>query len=99
MYKINRGISLSIIKGIFESRAENPYNLRCVSQFSTSSLSTVFHGTESISFLGAKIWSLLPETPKNIDSLNNFKKTMKKWKPENFPCRLCKVYTKNVRFL
>ena len=34
MFKINRGISSSIMKGIFEPKAEHPYNLRCISQFS-----------------------------------------------------------------
>ena len=31
MFKINKGISSSIMKGIFEPRAEHPYNLRCIS--------------------------------------------------------------------
>ena len=31
MFKINRGISSSIKKGMFELKAEHPYNLRCVS--------------------------------------------------------------------
>ena len=34
MFKINRGISSSIKKGIFELKAEHPYNLRCISYFS-----------------------------------------------------------------
>ena len=45
-----RGISSSIIKGILEPRAEHPFNLRCISQFSTPLVSTVFHGTDSTSF-------------------------------------------------
>ena len=31
MFKINRGISSSIKKGMFELKAEHPYNLRCIS--------------------------------------------------------------------
>ena len=98
IFKVNRGISSAIMKGIFEPRAEHPYNLRCISQFSAPLLSTVFDGTESI-FLGPKIWSLLLETFDNIDSLENFKKSIKKWKPENCSCKLCKPYMKNVGFL
>ena len=30
MFKINKGISLSITKGIFEPNAEHPYNLWCI---------------------------------------------------------------------
>ena len=99
MFKISKGISSSIMKGIFEPRAENPYNLRCISQFSVTLVSTLFHDTESISFLGPKIWNLLPETFKNIDSLENFKISIKKWKPENCPGKLWKVYIKIVEFL
>ena len=62
MFKINRNISSSIRNGIFESRAEHTYNLRCVSQFSAPLVSTVFDGTESIPCLVPTIWSLLLET-------------------------------------
>ena len=99
MFKIDKGISSSIMKGIFEPRAENPYNLRCISQLSITLVSTLFHDTQSISFLGPKIWNLLPETFENIDSLENFKISIKKWKPENCPGKLWKVYIKIVEFL
>ena len=70
--QINRGISSSITKCIFESRVEHPYNLQCISHFSAILLSTVFHGTESNNiFLRSKFWRLLPKTIKNIDSLEN----------------------------
>ena len=38
------------MKGIFEPKAEHPYNLPYISQFSAPLVSTVFHGTESVSF-------------------------------------------------
>ena len=60
IFKTKRDISSSIMKGIFEPQAEHPYNLRCISQVSEPLVSTVFHGTESISFLRPKIWTLLP---------------------------------------
>ena len=31
MFQINRGVLLSIMKGIFEPKAEHPYKLRCIS--------------------------------------------------------------------
>ena len=55
----------SILEGIFEPRTGHLDHLRCISQFSAPLVSIVFHGTESIFFLGPKIWSLLPETFKN----------------------------------
>ena len=87
MFKINRGISSSIMKAIFEVRAEHPYNLWCICQFSVPLVSTVFQATESIFYLVPKIWSLLPENFKNIDSLENFKILIKKWKPVKLPLK------------
>ena len=62
--KINRNISSSIMESMFESRTEHPCNLRIISQFSALLVSAIFHGTESISFVGPNICSLLPETLK-----------------------------------
>ena len=55
--------------------------------FSIFHISTVFHGTESISVFGPKIWSLLPENFRNIDSLDNFKTLIQKWKPVKMPLK------------
>ena len=66
-------ISSSIMKGVLKSRAEHLYNLRFISQFSAPLVSTVFHSTECISFLGTKICILLPENFKIINFLKNSK--------------------------
>ena len=42
---------------------------------------------------------MLPEDYKDIYNLNTFKNKIKKWKPENCPCRLCKVYIDNKGFV
>ena len=84
---------------IFKLRKENPYNLRKVSEFSRPLVKSVYHGTESVSFLGPKIWDILPEKLKKIENQEHFKKEVKSWKPDNCPCRLCKVFIKNVGFL
>ena len=36
---------------------------------------------------------------KNIDDLHKSKKAIKKLKPENCPCRICKKYIANVSFI
>ena len=54
--------------------------------------------TESISYLGPKVWGMVPDTYKNIESPYNFKNTIKKWKAENCPCRICKIFIKNIGF-
>ena len=59
MYKISNGLSTPLMKDIFPIN-RNPYNLRQNSQFSRPRINTVYHGTESISNLGPKIWDLVP---------------------------------------
>ena len=45
------------------------------------------------------MWGILPEKLKSIENLQHFKKEIKTWKPDNYPCRLCKVYIESVGFL
>ena len=43
------------------------------------------------------MWNILPDRLKN--SIEALKMQIKKWKPENCPCLLCKVYVQNVGFV
>ena len=99
MFKFYNGLSPPLMNNIFKLKEENPYNLRHVSEFSRPLINSVYHGTESISFLGPKIWDMLPEKLKNIETLDAFKKEIKTWKPDNCPCRICKVFIEGVGFL
>ena len=42
---------------------------------------------------------MLPDDCKDIENLSIFKNKVKKWKPGNCPCRLCKTYINNVGFI
>ena len=99
MFKFRKGLSPPLMGNIFKLRTEIPYNLRNISEFSRPIVNSVYHGTESISYLGPKIWDILPQELKVIDNLAFFKKEIKKWKPENCPCRLCKIYIENLGFI
>ena len=68
-------------------------------EFQFCSAKSVFHGSESISYLGPKIWDIVPFELKELTSLNAFKKNIKKWQPKNCPCRLCKQYMSNLGFI
>ena len=61
---------------IFQNRALL-YNLRTNSNFSSRQVNPVYHGTESLSFLGPKIWELVPEDTKQSESLQIFKNKIK----------------------
>ena len=73
--------------------------MRQISEFSRPLVKSVYHGSESLSFLRPKTWDMLPDDYKDIDNLNIFKNKIKKWKPENCPCRLCKVYINSIGFV
>lgn len=55
-YKIVDDISPKIIKEDFKLREESHHDLRHISQFTIPCVNSVYHGTESLSFLGPKIW-------------------------------------------
>ena len=99
MFRFYNGLSPLLMNNVFKLKAEKSYNLRQVSEFSRSMVKSEYHGTESISYLGPKIWDILPEKLKYIDNLEHFKKEIKTWKPDYCPCRLYKVYIESVGFL
>jgi len=99
MYKVKKEIAPAITANVFSRMPENHYNLRHRTDFITPFARTVFHGTESISYLGPKIWDIVPSELKEAQSLNSFKKSIKKWTPDTCPCRLCKRYVSGVGFM
>ena len=89
MFRFYNRLSSSLMGNIFKLKAENSSNLRQVSEFSRSMVKSVYHGTESISYLGPKLWNILPEKLKNIDNLEHFKKEIKTGTADNFHCFHC----------
>ena len=99
MFKVLNGENPQIVNEIFHIRDETSYELRQRSCFHIPSVNTVFSGTESIRFLGPKIWELIPNDIKSLENLRDFKTAIKKWKPTSCPCRICKTYLHGVGFL
>ena len=98
MFKVYKNLSPAIIANLFHVR-QNNYNLRHDSYFAIPNVKSVYHGTESLSNLGPRIWNLVPSKLKQLVNIHAFKKEIKKWKPENCPCRLCKTYIPHVGFI
>ena len=67
--------------------------------FQTFNVRTVSWGTETLSHLGPKIWNLIPLELKKLRTLSKFKKSIRLWKPEKCPCRMCKTYIQDVGFI
>ena len=54
---------------------------------------------QSVRFLGANVWPLVPQNIKNCKSLQEFKRLIKVWKFETCPCRMCEKYVANIGFV
>ena len=58
-------------------RCDISYNFRSNSSFAKPNVKSVFHGSDIISYLGRKIWSVAPLDLKELTSLNALKKGIK----------------------
>ena len=68
LYKDKNGFSPEIIKEIFTER-DMRYNIRGQSDLILPNPKTVSFGTESVKFLGPKIWNIIPNPINNASSL------------------------------
>ena len=98
MFKIHRGLSPEILRETFVSKTSS-YNLRRNDTFEKRKVYSVYHGTESLSFLDPKIWDLVPVELKQSETIYSFKLKIKNWVLFECPCRICKTYIKQVGFL
>ena len=57
------------------------------------------YGTETVAFLATKIRDILLKKIKDSESVDIFKRKIKKWIPWECPCKLCKTYVPQVRFI
>ena len=97
-YKFLQGLSPPLINEIFVERNNN-YSLRGNNVLTRRRVNSVRYGTETVSFLAPKIWDILPKDIKDSESLDIFKRKIKKWIPSECPCRLCKTYVPQVGFI
>ena len=84
---------------LFTTRHIEGLNLRKQNKFQLPRPKTVSYGTESMQYLGIKIWNLIPMEMKSANNLQIFKANIKTLIPKDCPCRLCKNYVVGVGFL
>ena len=76
MFKISKNLSSEIVKEIFQERIAS-YNLRSNNSFTSHRVDSIYHCTESLSFLGPKIWEIVPLEIKESENKNIFKSRVK----------------------
>ena len=105
MYKVTTGASPTFMKEVFSLNhnfgTENVSSgTRLQSQFyNPSNPKKVNTGLETLRSLAPKIWNIVPDEIKKSPNLSIFKSKIKKWKPSECPCRLCKRFVKDLGFI
>ena len=97
-YKIKNNLNPPIMDFMFE-RINNTYNLRNFQEFATKRKKTVKMGLQTLNYRSPRLWSILPENLRQINSLVQFKESVRKWDCIDYPCRLCKLYLPDIGFL
>ena len=67
--------------------------------FQIPRINTTLKGIEPVRYFGPVIWDNIPIEIKSIKKINTFKTEIRKWKPTNCSCRLCKTYVKDLGFI
>ena len=94
IYEFLHGLSPAIM----DNNWPTTYNLRTCQELYSRNPKTVRYGTETISSLAPKIWTIVPQNIKNCTSLSSPKINIRKWKPDCL-CHLCKCFFKHVGFI
>jgi predicted transport protein len=96
MFKATKDIGPRIVRDLFtldhnENRDRN---------FSRPNINNKNTGENTIRYFGPIVWDeMLPNEFKTIETLENFKIAIKKWKPTNCPCSLCREYIHGVGYV
>ena len=98
MCKIKHNLSESCLKDL-RNVVNGNYNFRSQSDFGVPGINTVFYGANSIRYFGSVIWNSLPNDLRDICDFHLFKTTIRRWKPVDCPCRLCKNYLGGLGFV
>ena len=98
LYKIKENHSNEIMNSIFPPRLIK-CNLRTQSDFCRDSINSSKYGLNSVRFLAAKVWQMVPMEMKNLKSLKDFKNKIKRLEPDGCDCKLCKDFMSNLGYV
>ena len=98
IFKTKNNINPTFMKDVFAEKY-NYNSLRNPNHLQLPTARTTIYGTENIQFRGCSLWSSLPNSLKDSDTLQEFKKKIKQWNRMPCNCRMCKVYIKDLGFL
>ena len=97
MFKVANGLSPEIMKNVFPLKSNPMYYTKQI--FKTRNVHSVYNGTDTLSFLGPKVWLIIPDDIRFCSNITEFKRKIRMWKPLKCPCRLCKIYIPGVGYV
>ena len=97
IYKTKSGNAPSFMKEIFMEKVPS-YGLRDGGNICLPKVKTMRFGTETVRFLGQKLWRTLPTEIKESESLSVFKRKIKTY-TVSCDCRLCERYVENLGYI
>ena len=85
IYKVKNDLAPGIASNNFCRQKQSQYNLRQQTHFGIPSVRSVYHGSESISCLGPRVWILIPPELKQLSSFISFRKSNQKLNTGKMP--------------
>ena len=95
--KVVNNIGPPIMKNFFDFR-ENRYSIRKFQEMRQQKVRTIRYGLETALYRDPQLWSFLPADLKSLPNVNLFKSKTKHWECTECPCKLCKIYLKNIGY-
>ena len=86
LFKIKSNLSVTILNDIFQPKVVR-YNLRSQIDFTRPSVNSEHFGISSLRYMAAKDWDMEPNDMKNVNEIETFKNSIRKWKPVNCRCK------------
>ena len=97
MFKVKHALIPEIMRDLFQFRIDKKY---CKNDFIQPNVDSVYKGEWSLRWFGPTVWdNMLPESYKEIETLERFKEEIKKWVPEDCPCKTCKEYVQGMGYV
>ena len=97
MFKVKHDLSPPFMKEIFTHIKDK--GTRSGETFARPNVNSVYKGDQSLRSFGPVVWNdMLPDNLKTCESLVEFKNRIKSWKPDNCPCKLCKIYVQGLGY-
>ena len=98
MCKILNSLSPEIMKNIFKIKTNYHKTLKALI-FSKRNIKTVRYGLQNMSYMGPRMWDLVPKEMKQVTTLNEFKAKIKIWKLESSLYRLSRTCLPQIGFI